>query len=89
LQKAIEDTALRDDAHYRLAQVYRRMGETEKAQQETEPYQASLREKEPAGRVGTPRVATIRLHTSRTGRSRAERVSPKTADPPELQRVGG
>jgi len=31
LQKAIENTALPGDAHYRLEQAYRRMGETEKA----------------------------------------------------------
>jgi tetratricopeptide (TPR) repeat protein len=37
-QKAVENTALPDDAHYRLAQVYRRLGETGKAQQETELY---------------------------------------------------
>jgi tetratricopeptide (TPR) repeat protein len=34
LQKAVEFTPLPDDAHYRLAQLYRRMGETEKANQE-------------------------------------------------------
>jgi tetratricopeptide (TPR) repeat protein len=34
LQKAIENTPLPDDAHYRLAQVYRRTGETEKAREE-------------------------------------------------------
>ena len=34
LQKAIENTAVPDDAHYRLAQIYRRTGETEKARQE-------------------------------------------------------
>jgi len=44
LQKAVENTALPDDAHYRLAQVYRRMGDTEKARQESELYkQASER----------------------------------------------
>jgi hypothetical protein len=45
LQKAIENTALPDDAHYRLAQVYRRMGETEKTQQETEPYKLASEKK--------------------------------------------
>ena len=34
LQKAIENTPSPDDAHYRLAQIYRRTGETEKARQE-------------------------------------------------------
>jgi tetratricopeptide (TPR) repeat protein len=34
LQKAIESTPLPEEAHYRLAQVYRRMGNTEKANQE-------------------------------------------------------
>ncbi len=34
LQKASENMAIPDDAHYRLAQIYRRTGETEKARQE-------------------------------------------------------
>jgi tetratricopeptide (TPR) repeat protein len=34
LQKAIENTSIPDDAHYRLAQIYRRMGDADKAQQE-------------------------------------------------------
>jgi tetratricopeptide (TPR) repeat protein len=34
LQKAVENTPVPDDAHYRLAQVYRRTGETDKARQE-------------------------------------------------------
>jgi tetratricopeptide (TPR) repeat protein len=34
LQKAIANTPIPDDAHYRLAQIYRRTGETEKAQRE-------------------------------------------------------
>ncbi len=38
LQKAIQFTALPDEAHLRLAQVYRQMGETEKARQESELY---------------------------------------------------
>ncbi len=38
LQKAVEYTALPDEAHLRLAQVYRRMGETEKARKESELY---------------------------------------------------
>jgi tetratricopeptide (TPR) repeat protein len=37
-QKAIENTAVPDDAHYRLAQVYRRTGETEKARKEIEAF---------------------------------------------------
>jgi tetratricopeptide (TPR) repeat protein len=39
LQKAVEWTALPDEAHYRLAEVYRRMGEAEKARQETALYE--------------------------------------------------
>jgi tetratricopeptide (TPR) repeat protein len=35
-QKAIENTTLPDEAHYRLADVYRRIGQTDKANQETE-----------------------------------------------------
>jgi tetratricopeptide (TPR) repeat protein len=38
LQKAIEITPVPDEAHYRLAQVYRRMGETFKAGQEIEQF---------------------------------------------------
>lgn len=38
LQKAIEYTPLPDEAHYRLAEVYRRAGDTEKARQETALY---------------------------------------------------
>ena len=38
LQKAIENTAQPVDAHYRLAQVYRRMGDSEKANQEVAEY---------------------------------------------------
>jgi tetratricopeptide (TPR) repeat protein len=34
LQKAVELTRLPEEAHYRLAQVYRRMGDTEKANKE-------------------------------------------------------
>jgi hypothetical protein len=45
LQKAIENAALPDDAHYRLAQVYRRMGETEKAQQEMGLYKLASEKK--------------------------------------------
>jgi tetratricopeptide (TPR) repeat protein len=45
LQKAVENTALPDDAHYRLAQVYRRMGETEKARQESELYKQASEKK--------------------------------------------
>jgi len=46
LQKAVEYTALPDDAHYRLAQVYRRMGETEKARQQTELYKQASEKKQ-------------------------------------------
>lgn len=38
LQKAVENTVLPDEAHYRLAQVYRRMGEGEKARKEIEQF---------------------------------------------------
>ncbi len=37
-QKAIQTTPLADEAHYRLAQVYRQRGETEKASKETESF---------------------------------------------------
>jgi tetratricopeptide (TPR) repeat protein len=47
LQKAVQNTTLPDDAHYRLAQVYRRMGDAEKARTETELYkQASEKKKQ-------------------------------------------
>ena len=45
LQKAVQNTALPDDAHYRLAQIYRRMGETAQAKQETELYQQASEKK--------------------------------------------
>lgn len=38
LQKAIEFTPLPDEAHYRLAEVYRRTGDAEKARQQTALY---------------------------------------------------
>lgn len=38
LQKAVEYMPLPDEAHYRLAEVYRRTGEAEKARQETALY---------------------------------------------------
>lgn len=38
-QKAVEFTELPDEAHLRLAQVYRRMGETEKARKESGLYE--------------------------------------------------
>jgi Tfp pilus assembly protein PilF len=45
LQKAVECTALPDEAHLRLAQVYRRMGETEKARKESELYDEVAKKK--------------------------------------------
>jgi tetratricopeptide (TPR) repeat protein len=39
LQKAVETTPFPVDAHYRLAQVYRHIGDTEKASQEVAEYQ--------------------------------------------------
>lgn len=45
LQKAVEFTDLPDEAHLRLAQVYRRMGETEKARNESEAYEQVAKQK--------------------------------------------
>ncbi len=45
LQKAVELTVLPDEAHLRLAQVYRRMGETEKARRESELYEEVSKKK--------------------------------------------
>jgi tetratricopeptide (TPR) repeat protein len=45
MQKAVEYTLLPDEAHLRLAQVYRRMGETEKARRESQLYEEVAREK--------------------------------------------
>jgi tetratricopeptide (TPR) repeat protein len=45
LQKAIENTPLPDEAHYRLADVYRRTREPEKARQETALYKKISEEK--------------------------------------------
>jgi tetratricopeptide (TPR) repeat protein len=44
-QKAVKDTELRDEAHLRLAQVYRRMGEAEKAQRESALYEQLAEQK--------------------------------------------
>ena len=38
LQKAVQYTPFPDEAHYRLAEVYRRTGEAERARQETALY---------------------------------------------------
>ena len=47
LQKAMEYTLLPDEAHLRLAQVYRRMGKTEEARKESELYnEVSKKQKE-------------------------------------------
>jgi len=45
LQKAVEYTPLPDEAHLRLAQVYRRLGETEKARKESQLYEEVARQK--------------------------------------------
>jgi tetratricopeptide (TPR) repeat protein len=45
LQKAVDFTELPDEAHLRLAQVYRRMGQTEKARKESELYEEVSRRK--------------------------------------------
>ena len=45
LQKAVENTEFPEDAHYRLAQVYRRMGQSDKALQETEAYRQASEKK--------------------------------------------
>jgi tetratricopeptide (TPR) repeat protein len=44
LQRAVENTAVPEEAHYRLAQVYRRMGETDKVSQEITQYQKLLKQ---------------------------------------------
>lgn len=44
-QKAIETTPLPDEAHYRLAAIYRRKGEKEKAAKETEMFKQCLEQK--------------------------------------------
>jgi tetratricopeptide (TPR) repeat protein len=46
LQKAVELTPLPEDAHYRLAQLYRRMGETEKANQEIAQFKRVAEQKD-------------------------------------------
>jgi tetratricopeptide (TPR) repeat protein len=45
LQKAVENTELPDEAHYRLAQVYRRMGEADKASKEIELFKQMSEQK--------------------------------------------
>lgn len=44
-QKAIENSPLPDEAHYRLAQIYRQAGETEKARQEMALYNQAEQQK--------------------------------------------
>jgi len=44
-KKAIETSPLPDEAHYRLAQVYRQLGETEKAREETVLYNQTSQQK--------------------------------------------
>jgi tetratricopeptide (TPR) repeat protein len=44
-QKAIENTPLADDAHYRLAQIYRRTGEPGKASKEIEEFKQITEQK--------------------------------------------
>ena len=46
LQQAVANTPLPDDAHYRLAQVYRRMGDAEKARQESDLYKETNAKKQ-------------------------------------------
>lgn len=46
LKQAITNTPFPDDAHYRLAQVYRRMGEAEKARKESELYKEMSEKKQ-------------------------------------------
>jgi tetratricopeptide (TPR) repeat protein len=51
LQKAVEFTPLPDQAHLRLAQIYREMGETEKAKKESALYEeVSTKKKEQLAR---------------------------------------
>jgi tetratricopeptide (TPR) repeat protein len=45
LQKAVENTPVPDDAHYRLAQAYRRAGEPEKARKEVELFEQLAEQK--------------------------------------------
>ncbi|MGH9704927.1 MAG: tetratricopeptide repeat protein [Candidatus Acidiferrales bacterium] len=44
-QKAIETTSLPEEAHFRLAQVYRQTGETQKSREEIELYEQISRQK--------------------------------------------
>jgi tetratricopeptide (TPR) repeat protein len=46
LQKAVENTPVPEEAHYRLAQVYRRMGETQKVSEEVAQYQKLLAQRD-------------------------------------------
>jgi len=89
LQKAIENTALPDDAHYRLAQIYRRMGETEKAQQETELYKLASEKKNQQVEQERHELQQFVYSLREQGTAAPKDSLPKTADPPELQWVGG
>lgn len=46
LQKAVDDTTVPDDAHYRLAQIYRRLGEADKARKEIELFKQLSEQKD-------------------------------------------
>jgi tetratricopeptide (TPR) repeat protein len=46
LQRAIENTPMPEEAHYRLAQVYRRMGEAEKSRKEIERFKQISEQKD-------------------------------------------
>ncbi len=89
LQKAIENSALPDDAHYRLTQVYRRMAETEKAQQETELYKLASEKKNQQAEQERHELQQFVFTLREQGAAAPKESPPKTADPPELQWVGG
>jgi len=72
-----------------LAQFYRRMGETEKAQQETEPYKLVSEKKNQQVKQERHELQQFVYTLANRAQPRRKSLPPKTAYPPELQRVGG
>jgi tetratricopeptide (TPR) repeat protein len=70
LQKAIENLPLPDEAHYRLAEIYRQMGNADKAREETALYKQTSQQRtrqEQGQRYAIQRfVYTLGAHTSST-----------------------
>jgi tetratricopeptide (TPR) repeat protein len=76
LRNAIRFTALPDEAHYRLAEVYRRTGEAEKARQETALYKQVSEQKSQQAERERHEIQQF-IYTLRDSKS----APPATSDP--------